>query len=129
MLLDEVMSELESMGTAQNRKVYPRHGARFPMFGVSFANLGKLQKRIRRDHELAEQLWETGNHDAQMLACRIAAPASITVRRVHAPRRVPGGESPLEEGQGIRDSVDRAVAVRIPALVRSSDGVVDEVAR
>ena len=79
MQLDEVMAQLESMGTEQNRKIYPRHGATFPMFGVSFANLGKLQKTIKRDHPLAVELWATGNHDARMLACRIADPEAITV--------------------------------------------------
>ncbi len=79
MKVADVMAELESMGTEQNRKIYPRHGATFPMFGVSFANLGKLQKKIRRDHPLAVELWATGNHDARMLACRIADPEEITV--------------------------------------------------
>ena len=79
MELTEVMEELEAMGTEQNRKVYPRHGARFPMFGVSFANLGALQKRIKTDHALAMALWQTGNHDARMLACRIADPAAVSV--------------------------------------------------
>lgn len=84
MELNDVMSELETMGTEQNRKIYPRHGAKFPMFGVSFANLGKLQKRIRRDHALAIRLWETGNHDARMLACRIADPQAVTVTDANA---------------------------------------------
>ena len=77
--LDDLMSELEACGTEQNRKVYPRHGAKPPMFGVSFADLGKLAKRIKQDHKLAQQLWETGNHDARMLACRVAEPGRIGV--------------------------------------------------
>ena len=30
-----VLAELKSLGTAQNRKVYGRHGVKGPMFGVS----------------------------------------------------------------------------------------------
>lgn len=74
MRLQEVKTELEAMGTAQNRKVYARHGVRDEMFGVSYANLGKLCKKIRVDHELAQALWATGNHDAQVLATMIADP-------------------------------------------------------
>ncbi len=80
----EVMKQLESMGTAQNRKVYARHGASENMFGVSFANLGKLQKQIKVDHELAEQLWATGNGDAQVLATLIADPQAITDKQAEA---------------------------------------------
>ncbi len=38
------------------------------MCGVSYANLEKLKKRIKMDHELAAHLWDTGNHDARILA-------------------------------------------------------------
>jgi 3-methyladenine DNA glycosylase AlkD len=48
------------------------------MFGVSFANLYKIQKQIKVDHELAEHLWATGNHDAQILATLVADPNAMT---------------------------------------------------
>ncbi|MCK6445353.1 MAG: DNA alkylation repair protein [Planctomycetes bacterium] len=75
--LSETMRELERAGSAQTRKTYARHGAREPMFGVSFATLKTLVKRIGVDHELALALWETGNHDARSLAVKIADPARI----------------------------------------------------
>ena len=75
--ISPVMAELEAAGTAQNRKVYARHGAAEPMFGVSYAELGKIAKRIKTDHALAQQLWDTGNHDARVLALRIADPAAL----------------------------------------------------
>jgi len=65
------------MGTAQNRKVYARHGVGEDMYGVSYSNLGKLRKSIKRHHALAEQLWATGNHDARVLATMIADPAEM----------------------------------------------------
>lgn len=73
----EVMAVLESLGTEQNRKVYRRHGGGAEIFGVSFANLGKLAKKLRRDHELARQLWESGNFDARNLAVMIAEAAKM----------------------------------------------------
>lgn len=76
--LSAVMRELEKAGSAQTRKTYARHGAKEPMFGVSFATLKTLVKRIGVDHELALELWQTGNFDARNLAMKIADPARMT---------------------------------------------------
>ena len=49
----DVLAELAAMGTAQNRKVYGRHGVVGAQYGVSFTNLAKLRKRIKTDQALA----------------------------------------------------------------------------
>jgi hypothetical protein len=77
MTLAETMASLESAGSAQARKTYTRHGAREPMFGVSFATLKVLMKRIDVDHELALALWATGNFDARNLAIKIVDPSRL----------------------------------------------------
>lgn len=74
----EAMNALEVAGSAQTRKTYGRHGITGPMFGVSFATLKTLRKRIGVDHELATALWDTGNYDARNLAAKIADPARMT---------------------------------------------------
>lgn len=81
MNLQEAMKTLESMGTEQNRKIYRRHGAKEPLFGVSFANLAKLKKKIKTDHALAEGLWATRNADARTLALMVADPARLTLEQ------------------------------------------------
>jgi 3-methyladenine DNA glycosylase AlkD len=68
------MKDLKKMGTEQNRKVYARHGVNANMYGVSFANLNALKKKIGRNHPIAQELWATGNHDARILATMIAEP-------------------------------------------------------
>ncbi len=80
MSIKATMKELEKSGTAQNRKVYARHGVEGPMFGVSYANLKSLTRKIGRDSALAEQLWGTGNHDARVLATMVADPETVTGR-------------------------------------------------
>ena len=75
--LNAVMAQLETAGTAQNRKVYARHGAAEPMFGVSYAELGRIAKPIKTNHALAVELWDSGNHDARVLALRVADPAAL----------------------------------------------------
>ncbi|MCU4920974.1 DNA alkylation repair protein [Bacillus cereus] len=78
MLLEEVMQQLEEYGTEQNRKTYKNHGAKEPLFGVSFANLKLLKKKIKKDHDLAISLWETKNMDAMTLATMILDPKKVT---------------------------------------------------
>jgi 3-methyladenine DNA glycosylase AlkD len=52
------------------------------MFGVKYADLGKLKREIDVDQRLAEALWATGNHDAQVLATMIADPGAMTGRKL-----------------------------------------------
>jgi 3-methyladenine DNA glycosylase AlkD len=78
MELAEVMTALERVGTEQNRKIYTRHGVTGPCFGVSYGELGTLAHTIGTDHDLAGELWATGNHDARELAGKIADPDRLT---------------------------------------------------
>jgi 3-methyladenine DNA glycosylase AlkD len=82
--LKSVLASLEAAGTAQNRKVYRRHGVDDPLYGVSYAIQGKLAKQNKNDTELAIGLWETGNHDARILAAMIADPREIRSSRLNA---------------------------------------------
>lgn len=74
MTYPEVMAELKKLGTAQAVKIYRRHGAVGECYGVSFANFGVLKKKLKTDHALARQLWDSGVLDARVLATMIADP-------------------------------------------------------
>lgn len=74
----QALADLNRLGTEQNRKVYARHGVGENMFGVSFANMKALAKKIGKDQDLAVALWDTGNHDARILATSIADPVQCT---------------------------------------------------
>ncbi len=84
MTLAETMAVLEKAGSAQTKKIYLRHGAREPLFGVQFATLKDLWKKIRTNHDLACALWDTGNFDARNLAVKLADPAQMTPARLDA---------------------------------------------
>jgi 3-methyladenine DNA glycosylase AlkD len=77
MNVQEALDTLKSLGTEQNRKTYRRHGAGEDVYGVSFAHLKDLKKKIKTDHELAVALWNSGNHDARVLAGMIADPRRL----------------------------------------------------
>jgi len=84
MTLAEAMSALEAKGSEQIRRTYLRHGAQEPLFGVKFGDLRPLARHIGQDHELAEQLWATGNADARLLACMVADAARMSEAELDA---------------------------------------------
>ncbi|MCA9106861.1 MAG: DNA alkylation repair protein [Planctomycetales bacterium] len=66
--LTAVMSELKRLGSEQTRRTLSRHGLPDDAFGVKVGDLKQLIKKIKQDHELALELYDTGNADAQYLA-------------------------------------------------------------
>lgn len=78
MTVDEIMQQLQQMGSEQTKKVFLRHGAREPFFGVKVEDLKKIQKKVKSDYQLSLQLFNTGNSDAMYLAGLIADPKQMT---------------------------------------------------
>jgi 3-methyladenine DNA glycosylase AlkD len=48
-------------------------------FGVSVPKLRNLAREVGRDHQLALKLWETGLHDARLLATIVDDPEQVTI--------------------------------------------------
>src|SRR6266478_3217399 len=78
MTLDQVMSELAAQGSESTKRIFARHGAKEPFFGVKVADLKVVQKKIKGDQALALKLYATGNGDAQYLAGLVAEGAKMT---------------------------------------------------
>jgi len=78
MSFEEVMQELERLGSEQTRKTWMRHGAKGPIFGVKIGDMKNIQKKIRHNHELALQLFDTGNGDVMYFAALISEPLRMT---------------------------------------------------
>ncbi len=72
MNVNEVMSALKKVGSAQSRKIYSRHGAPENMFGCKVADMKTIAKKIKGEQELAIELYDTGNADAMYLAGIVA---------------------------------------------------------
>ncbi len=72
MTKDEVMKALESYGNPSTVKIFQKHGLRGDAFGVKVADLKILQKKIKKDHQLSLDLYDTKNGDAMYLAGLIA---------------------------------------------------------
>lgn len=78
MTRDEVLAELERLGNESTKRTLMKHGAREPFFGVRVGDLKTLVKKIKVDHQLALELYDTGNSDAMYLAALIADPMAFT---------------------------------------------------
>jgi 3-methyladenine DNA glycosylase AlkD len=83
MTLEQVMSELAAKGSESTKRIFLRHGAKEPFFGVKIADLKIIQKKIRGDQALALKLYQTGNSDAQYLAGLVADGRKMTSAQVH----------------------------------------------
>lgn len=84
MTVKQALSKLKALGSAQTRKTYGRHGVTGEMFGVKFGDLGKLARQIKVDHGLALELWDSGNHDARVLATMIVDTERVTAKLLDA---------------------------------------------
>jgi 3-methyladenine DNA glycosylase AlkD len=52
--------------------------------GISVTQLRKLARQIQRDHDLAEQLWTTGIHEARILASIVDLPSEVSEAQMEA---------------------------------------------
>ncbi|WP_242928430.1 DNA alkylation repair protein [Pontibacter vulgaris] len=78
MTTEEIMLQLESLGSQQTKNTWMKHGAQEPYFGVKVGDLKPIQKKIKKSHTLSKELYATGNSDAMYLAGLIADEKAIT---------------------------------------------------
>jgi len=77
--VDSVVAELRAEAVGTNLKGMKRYGIKTEhALGVSLPKLRRLARRIGRDHETALALWETGIHEARILASLVDAPEDVT---------------------------------------------------
>ena len=76
----QVVDRLRSIGDPKAVEGMARFGIQSSnSFGVSVPKLRALAREVGRDHLLALKLWETGLHDARLLATMIDDPQEVIV--------------------------------------------------
>jgi 3-methyladenine DNA glycosylase AlkD len=73
-----IVEELRRMGSESIKKVLLKHGATEPFFGTKITDMKPIQKRIKKNYELAKELYATGISDAMYLAGLIADETQMT---------------------------------------------------
>jgi hypothetical protein len=84
MKLNDVMSALEAKGSEQIKRIFMKHGAHEPFFGVKVGDMKPIAKQIKGDQALALELYATGNGDAQYLAGMVADGRKMTTKQLQA---------------------------------------------
>ncbi len=78
--IDEVLRELRSLANPHNVAGMARYGiSTKATLGVSLPMLRRIAARHRRDHALALALWDSGIHEARILAALVDDPKQVTV--------------------------------------------------
>lgn len=78
MNVKEIMTSLEAAGSPGIKKILLKHGVKEPFFGVKVEHLKTIQKKIKKDYQLAKDLYATKNADAMYLAGLIADDEKMT---------------------------------------------------
>ena len=76
---EEILKEFKALLNPKNIEGMRRFGINSAqMYGINIPVLRKMAKSIGKDTELALELWETGIHEAQILASMVAKPSEIS---------------------------------------------------
>jgi 3-methyladenine DNA glycosylase AlkD len=85
MLSDQIIANLKQQANAQNVEGMARFGIRSAqVLGISMPTLRKMAKEIGRDQALALELWDSGIHEARILASMISEPSLVTPQLMDA---------------------------------------------
>ncbi len=84
MTLPQVMHALAAKGSESVKRIFLRHGAKEPFFGVKVGDMKPIAKQLKGRQELALELYATGNGDAQYLAGLIADGRKMTAAQLDA---------------------------------------------
>ena len=68
MTVKEILNQLEQYGDERTKNTLMNHGAKEPFFGVKVADLKKILKHTKKNHELSLELYNTGNSDDMYIA-------------------------------------------------------------
>ena len=71
MTKNEILEILCHLSNEKRKQMYIKNGASENTYGVLLGELRKLAKGLGKNHNLALELWQSGNTDAQWIACML----------------------------------------------------------
>lgn len=78
MKVQQILGQLEALGNESRRKHNTKAGAPSNQFGVMLGDVRKVAKKLEPSRELAFELWETGNLEAQLVATLLMKPKELS---------------------------------------------------
>jgi 3-methyladenine DNA glycosylase AlkD len=87
MTAKEALAQLQKLGDEKLRAQNQKRGAGDNQFGVKHGEIRALAKKIKTDHPLGLELWQTGNVEAQHLAVLILDPKKLSTKELETLER------------------------------------------
>ena len=82
---NEIIQKIKSLASPENVAGMARFGINpANTYGVPIPILRKMARETGKDHELALALWESGIHEARLLACFIDRPDMVTEEQMES---------------------------------------------
>lgn len=79
----EIIKELKKLGSAKNVEGMARFGIiAKKIYGVCAPDLMTIARQAGKDHELAQELWQSGIYEARILAGMIDRPEWVTAKQM-----------------------------------------------
>ncbi len=78
----DILKQLQSLGLESIKKVLLKHSIKEPLYGVKIEELQKIRKKVKEDHALSLELYDSGIYDAMYLAGLIAEPGKMSVKEL-----------------------------------------------
>jgi len=82
MTTKEILAKLKSLADEKMFAQNVKRGAGKNQFGVKMGDIRALATKIRKDHNLALELWKTDNIEARLVAILIMEPAKLSAKEL-----------------------------------------------
>lgn len=77
------LKRLEALTDPRGQAIWKKvHGESYPGYGIGLTKLKQLSKEVKKNHDLSISLWETGIHDARILAVMIEEPKKVEQEQI-----------------------------------------------
>lgn len=82
MTAEDILQQLEELGTEQTKKILLKHGIPEPLYGVKVEELKKINKKVKNGNDIALKLYDSGVYDAMYLAGLMAEPGKMSAAQL-----------------------------------------------
>lgn len=82
MTVKEILAQLAALGNEKMRAINAKAGAGDNQFGVKMGDIRAVAKKLKTNHPLALELWNTGYIEAQLLAMLIIKPKELSAQQL-----------------------------------------------
>lgn len=79
----DILKKLKSLSNPRAIEGMAKYGITGErVYGISIPNLRKMAREIGKNHSLSQQLWNSGVHEARILASMIDEPGMVTLKQM-----------------------------------------------